>query len=46
MFSEVMAQNVNPFGEQQTDAVKQSEDPKKCPTDRQAVTKRLFSRLF
>lgn len=35
-----MAQNVNPFLEQQSGVVKQSEDPKKCPTDSQAVTKR------
>lgn len=37
-----MAQNVNPFLEQQTEAVKQSEDLKKCPGDSHAVTKRYF----
>lgn len=42
VFSEIMAQNVNPFLEQQTGVVKQSEDTKKCPTDSQAVTKRYF----
>lgn len=35
-----MAQNVNPFYEQQSSASKHSEDSKKISTDSHAVTKR------
>ncbi|XP_072388078.1 probable ubiquitin-conjugating enzyme E2 C [Diabrotica undecimpunctata] len=41
-----MAQNVNPFLEQQADVVKQNDDSRKASNDNHAVTKRLHNELM